>query len=245
MNITLIDALLHKKAANKKQIAVLIDPDKANESSLEILNKLSITSGIDYFFVGGSLLTADNTKKTVAFLKENSSIPVVLFPGSVTQIEPTADAILFLSLISGRNPEFLIGAHVIAAPMIKASGLEAIPTGYMIIESGRPTTVSYISNSFPIPHHKPDIAACTAMAGELLGLKLIYLDAGSGAEMPVSNDMIAAVRKSVSIPIIVGGGIRSSEGIRAAFEAGADVVVIGNILEEKPELIAEFAYATQ
>ena len=241
MNRTVIENIRFKKQLNQKQLAVLIDPDKVNELSLKALCSFSETANIDYFFVGGSLLTSNLTKTTVQLLKENSQIPVVLFPGSVTQIEPSADAILFLSLISGRNPEFLIGAHVIAAPLIKACGIETIPTGYMVIESGKPTTVSYISNSFPIPHHKPDIAACTAMAGEMLGMKVIYLDAGSGADNPVSIEMIRAVRQNVNVPIIVGGGIRTAEGVKAAFDAGADIVVIGNILEEKPELLAELA----
>jgi putative glycerol-1-phosphate prenyltransferase len=172
-------------------------------------------------------------------IKTQSSIPVILFPGSNLHIDTSADAIFFLSLISGRNPDFLIGQHVIAAPSLKKSRLEILPTGYILVDSGRQTTVSYISNTMPIPYDKPEIAACTAMAGEMLGLKLIYLDAGSGALKQISSKMIAAVRKSVDVPLIVGGGIRSAEEALEAFEAGADVVVIGNGIEKNPNLLAE------
>ncbi|TAG57186.1 MAG: geranylgeranylglyceryl/heptaprenylglyceryl phosphate synthase, partial [Runella slithyformis] len=166
-------------------------------------------------------------------------------PGSSLHIEPTADAILLLSLISGRNPELLIGQHVIAAPILKRSGLEVLPTGYMLVESGRSTTVSYISNTTPIPHDKPSVAACTAMAGEMLGLQLMYLDAGSGAQKPVSAAMIAAVRQAVDTPIVVGGGINSIDKAYAALEAGADVIVVGNGIEENPDLLPEIAQAVR
>jgi putative glycerol-1-phosphate prenyltransferase len=167
-------------------------------------------------------------------------VPVVLFPGSNLYIHSDADGILFLSLISGRNPEFLIGQHVVAAPLLKASGLEILPTGYMLVDGGKPTTVSYISNTQPIPADKADIAACTAMAGEMLGQQLLYLDAGSGAENPVSPGMISAVKKATSLPLLAGGGIRSGEQARNAWEAGADCIVIGNVLESNPGLLEDF-----
>ena len=185
------------------------------------------------------MLTTTFLNSTVRTLKAHSDIPVILFPGSNLHIDPSADAILLLSLISGRNPDFLIGQHVVAAPILKKSRLEILPTGYMLIESGKPTTVSYISNTMPIPYDKPEVAACTAMAGEMLGLRLIYLDAGSGAQRPVSPRTITAVRKSVEIPIIVGGGITTPQAAEDALQAGADVIVIGNGIEKDPNLLVE------
>jgi putative glycerol-1-phosphate prenyltransferase len=157
------------------------------------------------------------------------------------QIEPTADALLFLSLISGRNPELLIGQHVIAAPIIKNTKLEIIPTGYMLVSSGRTTSVAYISNTTPIPDDKYSLAACTAMAGEMLGLKTIYMDAGSGAEKEISPRMITTVRKSIQVPLIIGGGINTSRKAFTALEAGADMIVIGNALEKEPDLLNEIS----
>ena len=180
-------------------------------------------------------------KEVIATLRAHTNTPVVLFPGNPLHIESSADAILFLSLISGRNPEFLIGQHIIAAPLLKKSGLEILPTGYMIVDSGAQTTVSYISGTMPLPHDKPDVAACTAMAGEMLGLQLMYLDAGSGARWPVSSDMIAAVRAVVDVPILVGGGINSGEKAYNALKAGADVIVIGNGIEQEPDLLPELS----
>jgi putative glycerol-1-phosphate prenyltransferase len=163
----------------------------------------------------------------------------VLFPGNSIQIDPSADGLLFLSLISGRNPELLIGQHVVAAPVIKNTRLEVIPTGYLLINSGRTTSVAYISNTMPIPDDKYSLAACTAMAGEMLGLQSIYMDAGSGAEKEISARMIATVRKSINIPLIIGGGINTAHKAIAALEAGADLIVIGNALEKDPDLVTE------
>jgi putative glycerol-1-phosphate prenyltransferase len=191
----------------------------------------------DLLFVGGSLLTTASFDRCVERVKQLSDRPVVLFPGSPSQLSAHADAVLFLSLISGRNPELLIGHHVTAAPTIKALGLEAIPTGYMLVDGGRPTTVSYVSQTLPLPHDKPGIAAATALAGELLGLRTIYMDTGSGAQRTVSPAMIAAVRKTVNIPLIVGGGIRDAATARTLCEAGADVLVVGTAFEQDPELI--------
>ncbi len=229
--------LLNKK---QKQLVVLIDPDKQDNNTLEILAKTSQKADVDYFFVGGSLLTSGNLDTTVKILKENTDIPVILFPGNTYQLSTKADAILFLSLISGRNPDMLIGMHVIAAPYIKMSGLEVIPTGYMLIDSGKPTAVTYMSNSFPIPHDKKDIAACTAMAGEMLGLKVIYMDAGSGAQKTISTGMIEFVKKSIDIPVIVGGGIKDETTLEKILSAGADIAVVGNKFETDPELVLRF-----
>lgn len=172
-------------------------------------------------------------------------MPVVLFPGNSLHIEPSADAILFLSLISGRNPEFLIGQHVIAAPLLKKSGLEILPTGYMLVDSGTATTVSYVSGTTPLPYDKPSVAACTAMAGEMLGLQIMYLDAGSGARRPVSPDLVAAVRAAVDTPIVVGGGINTGEKAYNAFKAGADLIVVGNGIEQDPDLLPQLSAVVQ
>jgi putative glycerol-1-phosphate prenyltransferase len=179
----------------------------------------------------------DQLSTILKTIKSSCGIPVILFPGNNLQINREADAILLLSLISGRNPELLIGRHVISAPILKNSGLEVISTGYLLIDSGKTTTVNYMSQTMPIPREKSDIAACTAMAGEMLGMKLIYLDAGSGAGQPVPADMIRTVRNSVSIPVIVGGGITGATQAKEAFRAGADVVVAGNAIEKDPGLI--------
>jgi putative glycerol-1-phosphate prenyltransferase len=178
-------------------------------------------------------------------LKKETKIPLILFPGNSLQLSYKADAILFLSLISGRNPELLIGHHVISAPYLKLSPLEIISTGYMLIDGGVDTTVSYMSNTNPIPKDKEDIAACTAVAGEMLGLKTIFLDAGSGAKYPVSKDMIETIRGSVEVPIITGGGIRNPEKAFQNVSAGADVVVVGNAVENDPTLIQEMAAAVR
>lgn len=227
----------------RKLFAVLIDPDKYDRASLDSLISAVNAYQADLIFIGGSLLTHDHLEETIQQVKENTAIPVVLFPGSLMQISRKADALLLLSLISGRNPDMLIGKHVIAAPYLRASGLEILPTGYMLIESGPLTTAQYISNTLPIPRSKNDIAACTAMAGEMLGLKLIYMDAGSGAEVPVGPAMIELVRKSISIPLIVGGGIRTPEQALLACRAGADVIVVGNAIEEDVSIIQEIAGA--
>lgn len=231
------------KAQGKKQLAVLIDPDKADVAHLEHILDLARRASVDFFFVGGSLVMRDTLDECLHFFRQNSQIPSIIFPGSVLQLSPKADAILLLSLISGRNPELLIGQHVVAAPYLHESGLEVIATGYMLIDGGAPTTVSYISNTTPIPANKSDIAVCTAMAGEMLGLKLIYLDAGSGAQRPISETMIGAVSRAVKVPIVVGGGIRTPEKAYANVIAGADVIVIGNILEKEPQLLLEMAEA--
>ena len=237
------ETILEKTSKKIKQLAVLIDPDKPTSDEIVSIASLSNDAGVDYFFVGGSLLTNNNLEKCILLLKEHSSIPVVIFPGNTLQINANADAILFLSLISGRNPEMLIGKHVIAAPYLRESNLEVIPTGYMLIDSGKTTTVLYMSNSSPIPADKDDIAVCTAMAGEMLGLKLIYMDAGSGAMNPIPVSMIANVKKSISVPLIVGGGIKTPEKAVENCKNGADIIVIGNAIEKEAQLIKDIAAA--
>ena len=238
----ILESLNARSRQGKKSIAVLIDPDKIGGTDrLEPLLRLANENCVDYFFVGGSLVTTTNLSDVVKTIKNNISIPVVLFPGSAVQIDPSADAILFLSLISGRNPDLLIGQHVVAAPILKNNKLEILPTGYILVNSGKTTSVAYISNTTPIPEDKYSLAACTAMAGEMLGLKLIYLDAGSGAEREVNEKMINTVRNAVDAPLIVGGGINTPQKAFNALEAGADLIVIGNALEKSPELLTEIA----
>lgn len=239
------DKIIDKKLKGKKQIAVLIDPDKQSKKNLCSLIEDAVFSEVDYFFVGGSLMISDNLDSCISTLKELCSVPVIIFPGSPMQLSRFADAILFISLISGRNPEALIGQHVISAPYIKRANLETLPTGYLLIDSGKATTASYISNSFPIPCDKPEIAVCTAMAGEMLGLKLIYLDGGSGATQPVPCKMISEVSGNISVPLISGGGIRSGNEAYESFKAGTDLLVIGNALEKNPSLIKEISEAAK
>ena len=239
----ILSNIFQSKKDNKKSLAVLIDPDSLSRKDLEQQMTEAINAKVDYFFIGGSMITDDCLDEALSFLKENTSIPIIIFPGSVYQINKKADAILFLSLISGRNADLLIGKHVLAAPMIKKSGIEVLPTGYMLIDSGKPTTASYVSGTLPIPNDKPSIAACTAMAGEMLGLQLVFLDGGSGAEKPVTAEMIKATADVTESPIIVGGGISTSEKAIENWNAGADIVVIGTAFENEPGIIAEISKA--
>jgi putative glycerol-1-phosphate prenyltransferase len=232
-----------RQNTKRKSFAVLIDPDKYDSNGISKVINSARKSSVDFILVGGSLLTFDRLDLTVKTIKEQTDLPVILFPGSVMQINEKADAILLLSLISGRNPDLLIGKHVIAAPYLKNSGLEILPTGYMLIESGPLTTAQYISNTIPIPRQKDDIAVCTAMAGEMLGLRLIYMDAGSGAESPVPASMIKSVKENISIPLIVGGGICTPEQALASCKAGADVIVVGNAIEKDVSCLKEISHA--
>jgi phosphoglycerol geranylgeranyltransferase len=225
--------------------AVLIDPDNVTQDSIISIAQKCNDAAVDIILLGGSLMVSNHIKMLIQAIKSVSNIPVVLFPGHPSQVEISADGLLFLSLISGRNAELLIGQHVIAAPTIKQSPLEVIPTGYMVVDGGRPTTVSYISNAAPIPRDKADIALCTAWAGELLGLKAIYMDAGSGAAYPISAEMIHKVSKNIAIPLIVGGGMRTAAEVKSAVEAGAQMVVVGNAIEQQPALITEIASVIQ
>ena len=228
---------------SRKKLAVLIDPDKPTDAQIISIIDKAKAADVDFFFVGGSLLVTDSLDHCIKLIKEHCDIPVLIFPGNSLQISKYCDGFLLLSLISGRNPEMLIGRHVIAAPYLKLYGNEIIPTGYMLIDSGKATSVTYMSDTTPIPHDKDDIAMCTAIAGEMLGLKLIYLEAGSGAMMPVSTSMISKVKQMINIPLIVGGGIKTPEMAAKAVKAGADVIVIGTAFEKEPELLNRFAKA--
>ncbi len=226
---------------SKKQIALLIDPDKVDAKKLAAILHLAEKAIIDFYLVGGSLLYKNHLDMTISGIKMKSSKKVYLFPGNPSQISDKADGILLLSLISGRNPEFLIGNHVQAAPILKRSRLHILPTGYILIESGTPTSVSYISNTTPIPANKPDITVCTAIAGEQLGLQAIYLEAGSGALHPVNANTIKMVKENIKIPLLVGGGIRTVQQIEDAFDAGADIVVIGTVVEKDKHFLDELS----
>jgi phosphoglycerol geranylgeranyltransferase len=232
-----------KKREQKKSFAVLIDPDKVNTAILDQLISLSISAQVDYFLVGGSLVISHHLDEVVKHIKTNCSIPVILFPGSPSQVSKYADALLYLSLISGRNAELLIGQHVVSAPFVKQSGLEIMPTGYIVVDGGAPTTVSYISNAAPVPADKNEIAMCTAMAGEMLGMKLIYMDAGSGAKRPITESMIKSVADHIAVPLIIGGGITEPEKAYLNCKAGADLIVVGNAIEKDSSLIKEMAAA--
>ena len=236
-------SLCERKANGRKSFAVLIDPDKVDNEKMHRLLELAHAAKVDYFLVGGSLVISNYLDTCVQFIKKNSSIPVILFPGSHTQVSKYADALLYLSLISGRNSDLLIGQHVISAPAVRKSGLEILSTGYMVIDGGAPTTVSYISNASPLPADKDDIAMCTAMAGEMLGMKLIYMDAGSGAKRPITESMIETVSRHISVPLFIGGGITNPEKAYLNCKAGADIIVVGNAIEKDETLIMEMASA--
>lgn len=246
MNSTPIYSSLEQaKSAGEKKFAVLIDPDKVRLGNMDRVLDLAVEAGVDYFFIGGSLIVNNMLDQCLETIRDRCHIPMILFPGNSFQLSYRADAVLFLSLISGRNAELLIGNHVIAAPYLKMSPLEVLPTGYMLVDGGKPTTVSYMSNTNPIPAGKTDIAVCTAIAGELLGLRMLFLDAGSGALNPVSVDMIESVAGATSVPLIVGGGIKTPEKVHENAAAGADLIVVGDAIEKNPDLLPEMVAAVK
>jgi len=243
--LTTLERILKIKETRGAGYFVLIDPDNWQPDELVKMAAQAGEDGADAILVGGSLVLSSSFDELVKKIKQQIEVPLIIFPGSQTQVSKYADAIFFLSLISGRNPTYLIGEHVRAAPAIKAHGIEAISVGYMLIESGGTTSAEFMSNTQPIPRDKPDIAKATAMAAEFMGMKLVYLEAGSGAQKSVPNELISGVEKYVSVPIIVGGGIRTPEEARQKVEAGAAFVVTGNVLEKEgnSSLIKEFAAA--
>ncbi len=237
-----MSSILEKINTTQGQIAVLIDPDKvSNETALLLLLKKIHFSGVDYIFVGGSTVSKEAFELTITTLKNNTSLPIVLFPGSHEQISEKADALLYLSLISGRNPEYLIGQHVASAQRIYNSSLEVIPTAYLLIDGGTKSAVAYVSQTTPIPREQHSIAVNTALAGILQGKKVVFFDAGSGAEKPIPQELIQALRKQANIPIIVGGGICSISTIEAYVNSGANLIVIGNKIEEDPDFLLDIA----
>ena len=224
-----------------KQIALLIDPDKTDLHSILTLSGLINDYPPDLLLVGGSLIS-ENVDKVIETLKERVDIPVFLFPGSSMQVNKKADGILFLSLISGRNPEFLISHQVSAAPLIRASRMEVISTGYILIEGGTVSSVEYMSNTRPVPADKSDLALATALAGEMMGMKAIYLEAGSGAVNPVPGEMIKKVKENINIPLIVGGGLNTERKVKEALDAGADMIVVGNAFEKNPQKLKDYLH---
>lgn len=223
---------------SRKAVAQLIDPDKYDGVSLADTADRAVASGVDFFLAGGSL-TNTSVSQLVSRLKKLSDIPVILFPGNLIQLTASADAVFLLSLISGRNPELLIGNHVVAAPFLKRIRDRVIPVGYILVDCGGRTSVEYMSQTSPIPRDKNDIAVATALAGEMLGMHAIYLEAGSGAASPVDPSMIRDVRAEISIPLITGGGLNTPEKISEAFSAGADMIVTGNGCEQNSALITD------
>jgi len=224
---------------------ILIDPDKIGDADLPAFVRTATEAGADGFLVGGSLMMTNEFEQTLGIVKRNTTLPVLIFPGSLFQVSSLADAILFLVLISGRNPEHLIGNQVLAAPIIRNMGLEAVSTGYMLVDTGKMTSAEFMSNTKPIPAHKPDIAVAHALAAEIIGMKCLYLDAGSGADAPVPEAMIRAIAGRCGLPLFVGGGIRTPEDAAARVRAGASFVVTGTVLEERgePRTIRAFAQA--
>jgi putative glycerol-1-phosphate prenyltransferase len=243
--VTIFEKLLSVKQQRGAGYLILLDPDKQSPERTVERAVESVENGADALLVGGSLLFSIEFDQLIAKIKEHVSLPVIIFPGSLRQISRFADALLFLVLVSGRNPSNLIGEQVLAAPIIKKIGIEPISTGYMLVQSGRATAAEFMSNTQPIPRHKPEIAVAHALAVEYMGMKTAYLEAGSGADQTVPNEMIAAVAHYSKIPLIVGGGIKTPEEAWQKVQAGASFIVTGNVLEKNDDtgLIRDFAAA--
>lgn len=231
--------IIRSISKKEKLLAVLIDPDKIQGNDVPNFIQKVNTSIATHIFVGGSEVEAYITEDLVIEIKKHTTLPIVLFPGDMTQLTNEADALLFLSLISGRNPEYLIGKHIEAIPKLSTMKLEVIPTGYILIENGKITSVQKVTQTQPLKRDEIQTIINTAKAGELLGMKLIYLEAGSGALCPVNTEIIQAVKQSLEIPLIVGGGIKSKIQMQNAYDAGADVVVIGTAFEENEAFFEE------
>jgi phosphoglycerol geranylgeranyltransferase len=225
--------------------AVLLDPDRLEPAENVALAGLAATSGVDVLLVGGSLSLTGRTEETIVSIKREVDLPVVIFPGDSSFVAPSADAILFLSLVSGRNPQYLIGEQVRAAPILREIGLETIPTAYMLVDGGRTTSVEFMSGTKPLPPDKPDIAMAHALAAQYLGMRIAFFDAGSGAQAPVPAELVGAVSSYVEIPVMVGGGIAEPERARALVEAGARIIVTGDVIERTRDagLLRAFADA--
>ncbi|MBI4418187.1 MAG: geranylgeranylglyceryl/heptaprenylglyceryl phosphate synthase [Ignavibacteriales bacterium] len=243
--MTTFERMMHSRDERGAGYLILIDPDKIEEAKLPLFVRNATEAGVDGFLVGGSLMMSDEFDKHLDVIKRSTTVPVIIFPGSLFQVSSLADAILFLVLISGRNPEHLIGNQVLAAPIVRKMGLEAISTGYMLIGTGKTTSAEFISNTKPIPSHKPDIAVAHALAAETIGMKCLYLDAGSGADGAVPEAMIKSIADRCSLPMFVGGGIRTPEDAAERIRAGASFLVTGTAIEERddPRSIRRFAEA--
>jgi putative glycerol-1-phosphate prenyltransferase len=242
----ILKQLIEGRISGRKFLAILIDPDDCEEQHhVDGMIRALEHSLVDFVFVGGSLISSKKFHEVIIQLKTKLQIPVIIFPGNNLQISNDADAILFLSLISGRNPEFLIGQQVTAAPVLKDSGLEIISTGYVLVGDENKSSVGYMSHTLPIPNSKNSIAVATSLAGQMLGMSLIYLEAGSGAGDAVPLAMIREVKKNINVPLIVGGGIKTSQMVKERFEAGADLIVIGNGFSENPQLLEDLKMVRQ
>ncbi len=244
MKETIFNYLLSVKEEKGAGYIVLIDPDKNSEKSLEEKISKINECGVDAIFVGGSLILDNNCEKRVKMIKSLSKLPIIFFPGGISQLNKYYDAMLFMSILSGRNPHYLIGEQVIAAPIVKDLGIETIPTGYLIIDGGSNSSVQFMSGSNPIPIEKPDILVAHALAAQYLGKKILYLESGSGAKNPIPNHLLEAVKRYIDIPIIVGGGIRTPESAYEKVQAGASFVVTGTAIEDdNTNIIKEFSDA--
>ncbi|GAB5521927.1 MAG: geranylgeranylglyceryl/heptaprenylglyceryl phosphate synthase [Rhodothermales bacterium] len=245
--VTTYDRLVQARDEAGAGFIVLIDPDKTPVSQLPQLVEQCVDAGVDALFIGGSLLHGTAFQAYVSALKALSPLPIIGFPGSINQIAPDLDAILYLSIVSGRNPDYLFGRHIQAAPIIKAMNVEPISTGYMLVESGHITTALYMSNTMPLPRRKPDVAAATALAAEMMGMRMLFTDGGSGADQPVPIEIIAAITETCTVPLIVGGGLRTPDAIETRVAAGAGFVVVGTAFEQHPDTIylAEMVAATR
>jgi putative glycerol-1-phosphate prenyltransferase len=233
---TTYDYLLDTVRLRGGAFVVLLDPDRTGTDSLGQFCDRCEAASVDALFVGSSILCRSDFDGFCRSLKQQTSLPIIGFPGSIGQISPALDAILFLSIVSSRNPEYLFGQHVHAAPLIRTLGVEPLSTAYMLVESGATTTAQYMSHSMPLPSNKPDIAAATALAAEMMGMRLLFTDAGSGARDPVPCEIIQAIAETCRAPIIVGGGLRSAEAVNARMEVGASVVVVGNAVESRSDV---------
>ena len=224
---------------------VLIDPDRLPVENVSRFAAQCADAGVDALFVGGSLLHISELDRYVRAVRDATELPLIGFPGTLSQLSGALDAVLYLSVISGRNPEFLFGQHVYAAPLIRRLGIEPIATGYMLVESGRTTTAQYMSYTMPLPRHKPDVAAATALAAEMMGMRLVFTDGGSGADHPVPEELIEAITACCTIPLVVGGGLRTPMDVARRVQAGAGFVVVGNAIEQRPDghYIADLAAA--
>ncbi|NNE25620.1 MAG: geranylgeranylglyceryl/heptaprenylglyceryl phosphate synthase [Saprospiraceae bacterium] len=239
----ILDQLNNFKSSGTTGLAVLLDPDKLNNQNIDSFITQCNDANIDQVFIGGSYVLNGPTYTRLEILKSGLNAPIVIFPGSIIQIHDQADAILLLSLISGRNADLLIGKHVEAAPMLYKSNLEILSTGYILVNGGTSSAVQYMSQTQPIPRSQINIAVATALAGEMLNLRCIYLEAGSGAKKPVPIDMVSAVKQHISIPLIVGGGIKSAAYAEKIAQAGADIIVVGNAIEKDPNLMFDLSSA--
>ena len=241
--VTMIYSLLKSITGKKKLFSILIDPENFSKKDLDHTIKIANNNNIDFILIGGSLIS-ESLDNSIQRIKSLTRIPVLLFPGSLHQLSEMADGILLLSLISGRNPEHLIGNHVLAAPILKKMNIEVISTGYILVGDSETSAVEYISNTIPIPSHKKDIVVATALAGEMIGNQVMYLEGGSGAKTPIPPEIITAVRKNIAVPLIVGGGISTEKDALKAYQAGADMIVVGNAIESKPGLIEQIKKIT-